>query len=137
MALMQLPEPAAETTPARRRRGRRAAGRPAGAPATASEPVDIIVREPLPAAGPDGQPAWAPADGSNGHSNNGNGEAGAAAVNGDADGPPVASDEAAEPVAASSPPRRRRAASRPAGPAAGATAPEPLIVSIPADQPSS
>ncbi len=45
-----------------------------------------------------------------------------AAVNGDADGPPVASDDAAEPVAASAPPRRRRAASRPAGPAAGATA---------------
>jgi ribonuclease E len=130
------PEPAAETTPARRRRGRRAAGRPAGAPATASEPVDIIVREPLPAAGPAGQPAWTAADGSNGHPNNGNGEAGTAAVNGNADGPPAASEDAAEPVAPPPPPRRRRAASRPAGPAAGATSPEPQIVSIPADQPS-
>jgi ribonuclease E len=131
-------EPAAETTPARRRRGRRAAGRPAGAPATASEPVDIIVREPLPA-GPDEPPAWTTADDSNGYSGNGNGPAGVvAAVNGNADGPPAGSEDAVEPVvAAPSPPRRRRAASRPAGPAAGATAAEPLIVSIPADQPSS
>jgi len=147
-----------EPAPARRRRGRRAAGRPAGAPATASEPVDIIVREPLPAAASDGPATWDPgADGANDQSANGNGEASAAGANGDADQQPGASDATAsdatatdatatdatatdatvEPVAAASPPRRRRAASRPAGPAAGVVAAEPLIVSIPAEQQSS
>jgi ribonuclease E len=139
-------EPAAP----RRRRGRRAAGRPAGAPAAASEAVDIIVREPS-AANPDGPPAWdSGADGSNGHAANANGEVPSA--NGDADGSPGESADTAEPVAAASvapasvapasvapasPPRRRRAASRPAGPAAGVAAAEPLIVSIPAEQHSS
>ena len=130
--------PVAEAAPAGRRRGRRAAGRPAGAPATASEPVDIIVRESLPATIPDGPPAWdSGADGSNGHAANGNGELPAAAANGEADQLPGDFAATAEPVAATSPPRRRRAASRPAGPAAGVAAAEPLIVSIPAEQQSS
>jgi len=130
--------PVAEAAPAGRRRGRRAAGRPAGAPATASEPVDIIVRESLPATIPDGPPAWdSGADGSNGHAANGNGELPAAAANGEADQLPGDFAATAEPVAATSPPRRRRAASRPAGPAAGVAAAEPLIVSIPAEQHSS
>ncbi len=127
--------PARAGRPARRRR---AAGRPAGAPAGTSGPVDIIVPE----------PAVTRADSSAGEA--GNGEAG----NGDAaavtagfssagDGPSggesphnghVGTDGAAP--AASAAPRRRRAASRPAGPAAGDGG-EALVLTVPADQPPS
>jgi len=117
---------AVETEPApKRRRGRRAAGRPAGAPPSA-QPVDIIVHEsvPEPAAPVEHQAS----DGAtNGHADNGHADSGSA-DNGRAD------DAVAAPPA--TPPRRRRAASRPAGPAAGSTGGEPVVIAIPAEQPA-
>jgi ribonuclease E len=121
-----------------RPRRRRAAGRPAGAPAGTSGPVDIIVPE---AAVTRADPS---ADGGAGIGTAGHGDATAATV-GPSTGEPATGDQAPQnghvgtdgaAPAASTPPRRRRAASRPAGPAAGDGA-EPLVLSVPADQPPS
>ena len=123
-------EPAPEeAAPERRRRGRRSAGRPAGAP-PATQPVDMVIREAVPEA----QPWTAPDAGDSPvePSRNGHDEQSAPTEgSGSAEAPPAA---IAPPAA---PPRRRRAASRPAGPAAGESAPEPVVISIPAEQPVS
>ncbi len=116
--VLEEPAPAAEP----RRRGRRSAGRPAGAP-PAAQPVDMVIREAVP------EPQqWTAPDteqGSGEHANNGQDEQSVSTEgNGSAEAPAV-------PAAA--PPRRRRAASRPAGPAAGESAPEPVVMSIPAE----
>jgi ribonuclease E len=132
------PAPAAEqpTTPTEapaaqtpRRRGRRSAGRPAGAP-PAAQPVDIIVQE-LPAAAPESNgsqsPEAAPSDAANGGEANGGSPA---------DGGASEGGQPAPATAPASPPRRRRAASRPAGPAAGAGSAEPVVLTVPAEQPA-
>jgi ribonuclease E len=119
----------AAPAPERRRRGRRSAGRPAGAP-PAAEPVDMVIRDAV----PEPQQSWtAPSSeqGSDDHSSNGHDEHSGPA-NGNGSSEPAA--EATQPPAApAAPPRRRRAASRPAGPAAGVSAPEPVVISIPAE----
>ncbi len=121
------PQPAepAPAAPARRR-GRRSAGRPAGAP-PAAQPVDMVIREAV----PEPQQPWtAPSAevASDDHATNGHDEQSAPT---DRDGSAEAPAVAAEPPAP--PPRRRRAASRPAGPAAGESASEPVVISMPAE----
>jgi len=136
--------------PQRRRRGRRSAGRPAGAP-LAAQAVDIVVQEPTPQTdhqspngdaasagnGSDGQGAPAGGSAGNGAPDNRGAEPGGDIVGAGHDG----ADNGAEvadttPAAPRTPPRRRRAASRPAGPAAGPTPGEPVVVTVPVDQPA-
>lgn len=120
----------AAPAPERRRRGRRSAGRPAGAP-PAAQPVDMVIRETVrePQESRTASSSERPPDdhGTNGHDEHSAPTDG----NGVAEAPVVAAEPVVEPVAA--PPRRRRAASRPAGPAAGVSAPEPVVISIPAE----
>ncbi|MET0863531.1 MAG: Rne/Rng family ribonuclease, partial [Nakamurella sp.] len=115
-----------------RRRGRRSAGRPAGAP-PAAQPVDIIVQE-LPAAH-DSNGAQSP-EAALSHATNGGQANGGSPDGGSSDAGAAGDGQPAPATAPASPPRRRRAASRPAGPAAGAGSAEPVVLTIPAEQPA-